>query len=880
MNEIDLGKIAITNGGVWNKDTFYAALVAVSRNGQSYLSWTDSVGIDPGTDTKMEHWLLLAERGESLYQMYVRTGRFKGTEAQFLDVYAAKLKAAEDAANKANEAAKNADLARDGAKEAAAQSAELDRQIQANENIRQTNEGNRQQAAIAHNAKEKERIAAEQLREEKMDAQLATMQEKDAYYFQKEKERNASELARANEHMQLKESSEAATLAANNAAKESKRLTEQAVSDAILAAQHAETAATTIDNKINPVVDNDKLQDTKIGTLQNVVSNLQRFHGADFCVGSQDVDQLAPEFQEIQGNQAFALAWYPVLTDMTDNAGPRNSKHKELKRNNWFRDADGNWATVVCVTPEDYALCDAELYLDNGHTQKYCDAMTFDAAKFYEEHGMNTKLYGVDGVEISHIRRPWETTNKDLSVFVARRDDVYLCDTLVGRSGKTWSGVFANQTTYDGARFDKFKLERTGINPSPVCTVNNKTRSFFYLMDGESNCQSGKGEGGCCDMFYMQGITYPRINDMQQVTNMQKARANNADPQSPIPFAEGGFHALNTFLTCMEVGYGTRNLYAFDKFSSGISTNDSVNESSWLERTGVRIKNQGTNEWRYYRWGDTMPICYNTKGGKTNVSNFVNWYYPKMGCCEAQIAASYATERNIPAGQEFTLYGFTYRWEHVAGTVGLDEGEMNCRLYKLMRGTINGYLDDGTPQAYDCELMLRVGLMQGVDTSGDIYTYFGGGYEQVGEVTIDTAVSRRGNKMTLFLEPDQTKWAKETGISLKSGQHFDFENHYIKLCTTVQLGDGWMLSRHSYSSWKKTKGGSSSTGVCGHEWSDNYWGSLGQVVRVAVRLRLVANYSTCAGRSLYAYYSAGNTSRSYAGSAQVLLERSPLQAEH
>ena len=137
----------------------------------------------------------------------------------------------------------------------------------ANETIRQANESNRKQAAIAQNAKEKERIAAEQLREEKMNVQLATMQEKDAYYFQKEKERNAAELARADEHKRMKTDSEAATLAANNAAEDSGRRTAEAINKAETAAGHANTAATTIDEKINPIIENDKNQDEKLAAL-------------------------------------------------------------------------------------------------------------------------------------------------------------------------------------------------------------------------------------------------------------------------------------------------------------------------------------------------------------------------------------------------------------------------------------------------------------------------------------------------------------------------------------------------------------------------------------------------------------------------------------
>ena len=84
--EINLGKVAPVGKREYSTETSYDVLDIVSYHGQSYMSLhADNVGNDPSTDSEERHWMLLAERGESWYQMCVRTGRFTGTEEEFLN---------------------------------------------------------------------------------------------------------------------------------------------------------------------------------------------------------------------------------------------------------------------------------------------------------------------------------------------------------------------------------------------------------------------------------------------------------------------------------------------------------------------------------------------------------------------------------------------------------------------------------------------------------------------------------------------------------------------------------------------------------------------------------------------------------------------------
>lgn len=65
----DYGKIAVTNGGIWDDRTFYEKLTTVSRNGQGYLSFEDNQGVDPETDCDSttglgSKWMRTANKGD------------------------------------------------------------------------------------------------------------------------------------------------------------------------------------------------------------------------------------------------------------------------------------------------------------------------------------------------------------------------------------------------------------------------------------------------------------------------------------------------------------------------------------------------------------------------------------------------------------------------------------------------------------------------------------------------------------------------------------------------------------------------------------------------------------------------------------------------
>lgn len=649
---------------------------------------------------------------------------------------------------------------------------------------------------------------------------------------------------------------------------------------------------------------NDKYQEVKDKLPYPSVSYLEdsfdvKYSDNYYAVAWKDGDPSPTSIEE-SGCKGLAADWDFFLIDTTLNTGLRNKPVGKLMKTNLLRFIDGSFAPTVGITEEMRKECDVELYLDKQHSIRYCEAGMFNPTAFYNEYGISQKLYKSDGSEV-RVLRPWETTETKYTIGLGRDKTVYLLDNKIGTSGKSWRGIFLQPVVWDGIDVSKFPLVPTAISPGPVCTVGGKTRNFFYLYEGEQNCKSSKGIGDLCTIF-LNGRTYPRVNDMQQVSNMNYARANNSDPNNPYPFAEGGYHALNTFIVSQEILYGTKYLHSNSLFGSGISSNDPCNnESTWKSNGGLRYHKVGESEWKYSGWNGSGDIYYMDKENPTRNSFtvFINQEYPKEQCMESQMAVSYAMELGIPEGQEFEFYDGTYWYTKVNGGYNYIEGDvMNFKVYKKIVGTVSAYDSAGTPTDWNIEIILRMSLIGGANLSGDVFTYWGGGYEQVGTCT-DPKSGSTGNPVDLYLQPDQSKWVKETTFTKNDLGKFDFESTYMKMSSTTNegsdeaallneeneimtlplvdgkdtnLGDGYASSRISYTPWKSGKGGGLGTGECFYTWDNNYWSSvLNQRVRIAARFRGSANYGFCSPRFLLAHYASSDAFRFSSGSAQVLL---------
>ena len=719
----------------------------------------------------------------------------------------------------------------------------------------------------------------------------------------------------------------AAATAANNAAQaamDAKTAAEAAVSEANKATEAANTAtsaaqaataaandATAAAEKVNAVLGDDNV--LKVTDRTGVEKSLELMSQAaatemakkveqntadiaelkegvkDYYVGENDEVTGDPRFKNCKGNKEFLGEWHPFVIDHTDNTGEATHPVGQLMDNNHFRFVSGVFAPTVGITEEMRAACDVQLYTDAEHTTPLtlkngvvvtdkAGAHPYDATEVYNSLGL-VDLYDGEGNKVRQLL-PWETTETKYSVMIGRYDTLYPVDRQTGESGKVLSGIFKRQVRYDGINTGKYPLLGTALAPCPVTTVGNKTRNFFYAYAvGDTNTTNGPSGAGesMCSMYVNDGRTYPRISDITQVSNMQKARANNADTNAPLPFAEGGYHGVNTFILCMELLYGTKYLHNNNLFGSGISINDACNsENTWLGNGGVRCKEQGTEEWTYRGFGDNTPFGHNEKWEKNNFSWFVNFYRPKEQCMESQMAASWAAEFGIAENTEYEAYGVTYRYKNITGVKGLADGVMNCKVYRKKIGTCKGYKDANTLATYDLELSLRMSLMHGMNVSGDFFVYWGGGCEMVGTNKVQTNGSYNAeqllkNYIDFYLEPNQSKWVNESGVSKNNLGTFGFEAVYGKIGVFGPpiLSDGYCKNRLGYIPYKIADGGNISSWQCFYSWAFPYWSStLNQRVRIAVRLRGYASNAKCSARYLNAGNSVAYTYVNYGGSAQ------------
>lgn len=627
--------------------------------------------------------------------------------------------------------------------------------------------------------------------------------------------------------------------------------------------------------------------------LRTKVDRLEMYHSTKrYAVAAWDNNDLNPVATEQQGDKRVADDYKFVLIDTTDNARTTTG-WKELTRNNLLRFKDGTFAPTVGITQSMQDECMSHALYSLGEdgstfTEEYATG-AYDAAAEWEidkaliqSGGGPRPLYarsddGSTYAQVSHKLRPWETVETKYTIGLGMDHDVYLLDNVTGESGKSWQGLFLDPVTWDGIDMSPFRLAPTAIAPGPVCTVGGKTRSFFYLYEGETNCKGASNLG--CTMFN-EGRTYPRVSDMQQVNNMNFARANNADNTLPYPFAEGGYHALNTYNVALEVLYGSRYIHSAARFGTGISSLDSCsNEATWLQNGGLRAKPQGSGDWAYSTWGARNACVYQEADGKTKlVATTVNSEYPKEQCMESQMAFSYAMEIGVAEGVEFDFYGGRYWYKAVADTTGV--AKMNVRVYRIKTGTIEAYNANGEPATFDVEACLRMSLYGGANLSGDVYAYWGGGYEQVG-TCLDPTRESLHNPVRLYLQPDQLRWERETSTAKDDLGEFGFERSYLFVGATENLGNSYAKCRAPYTGWKTANGGGTGNGMCYFQYDYNYWSTkVRQRVRLAARFRVNASASYCSRRSLNASYPASFTFRYYAGSAQALIEAAgPLQAE-
>ena len=600
---------------------------------------------------------------------------------------------------------------------------------------------------------------------------------------------------------------------------------------------------------------------------------------------------------EFSGDRDWLLDWRPYLVDMSPVAGETaKAPVAELRKDNWLRTKDGDYAPVCGITSAQSTALDGKkdtLYWKSGSTGDKVSATipeAFDAsgkfvpAKFWEFVKANlstvntkagvtysspiaVKVYvGTQAYEFGaytnyHIPAPWETTETKYSVFIGRPSDVYVVDGYSATTGEHMRGLTAKPLPVGTNKFDPedYRLRRTGISPGPSTVVASKIRNFFYnyVVAASSGC-TVNGNAGRTSIFYNNG-TYPATNGPTQYRCADWSRACNSGGSSgnAVPVGEMGYHALNAFLCSVEAAYGTRNIWKDNRESEGICSNYGADAT----RGGVYL--DGTT-WK--NWNTTEATLSSTS---ENYSVAVNSQYAKFQCMEPQIAASIATEMGVSAGSSFHWNGGDWHFEvpsNLGTVMTLGQGAMNCRMYKLTDSkTVNGH-------TVRCNLVCA--LAEGVNPVGDIWCYYGGGAELV---FLTDGTGNQNYKASFYLEPDQSRWlATSTTEKITSGT-FAFESAYMKLLdssTAGGLGNTYCLARTGYTPVRRISGGAYNSGECTYQYrpiDDDARGSAGIRSRRRLIFRGRAANANCSPRYLAADHRPSNSNVNVGCSAQVLL---------
>ena len=630
-------------------------------------------------------------------------------------------------------------------------------------------------------------------------------------------------------------------------------------------------------------------------------------YGNNYVVGYKaDTTGVVP--MEKHGNNEWLRQYNFVLCDMTKTVGKTENgvsfstqKYITLRRDNLLRNAGGDFAPVVVISDEQYAdstlalytksgskysaYCSAggyspEAYVENMLRPFYTGAKTADALKLYKKNSDGT-------YSEAHALLPWETVDNKWSVFLdSFGRDVYFLDNVEGESGTVWRGIFSDLTNvedgkWDGIDLSQYRIRRTGISPCPVTTVsyNGKTvtRNMFYLKQGMSNCQGSAGSSNCTTMLKDTSRTYPRVSDVQAITNMTYARNNNPDVTKPYPCAEGGYNNMSAHVMALELIHNTKALYGASMYGSGISSNEACDsEATFLLSGGTRMRKSSTDAFQYKKWSDTAPFKASSTASATHMTGTLNGEYPKEQCMESLIVLSFAKEFGIAPDTWFTVYGGSYKYVTPSGCKGLADGYMNARVYKNISGTVNGYnTSTSAAETWNVEAMLRISICGGLNLCGDIFAYWPGGADAIYTVLNNPDVNRNGNRVEAYYELDQVKWVRDTNIKLALATQFESQKAYKVGGVLASTFNGWLVTRASYTpiTTKSISVGSVGSGECCfvNLNNDGYGDDKTVHQRAALRCRFGAYSSLCAPLSVHAGFSASYATRISGGSAQVLL---------
>lgn len=418
----------------------------------------------------------------------------------------------------------------------------------------------------------------------------------------------------------------------------------------------------------------------------------------------------------------------------------------------------------------------------------------------------NTDLSGDPHIgafrEIRWIR-PWETTTKGYSIGIANKQDLYLVDNIqrtdisgIDTSNFRTKAIMFEPGNLSGFDYTPYKLPPTALSPCPVTIEEafvasiharvplnifdirppeggfiEKTRGPIvnfkdlpdntHLFEPWANTQYNGGS-----QPIKQSRTYPiygySLKGASALVNEMINNNPNYVQQKSVPAAVAGYHAYNTFITCLELYSKDRNF--LDEYYVDLSVTSAPNSVNSVYKYGGLIYYDGISQYQYKKWDNTISPIIDKYGSSSLLYSSVCGGRPLQMCMEAQMAISMANELDIldytgiptfPSNGDviaipaFPFYGFAYYYQN------FKKGYMTGTVYRINPVNLKNSLGPEPAKTLKGRLILPLSVQNGINLSGDMWAMYGADLRVVGKVYQVNPIKLG---IDIYFQPDQRLW--------------------------------------------------------------------------------------------------------------------------
>lgn len=398
--------------------------------------------------------------------------------------------------------------------------------------------------------------------------------------------------------------------------------------------------------------------------------------------------------------------------------------------------------------------------------------------------------------------RPWETTLEGYNIGIANKQDLYLVDNIqrtdiseVNATDFRTKAIMFEPGNLSGFDYTPYKLPPTALSPCPVTieeafvasiharvpinifNIRNPEPGFIektkgpivnfkdilsnkHLFEPWANTQH---TGGSTPI--KQGRAYPvydySLKGASALVNEMINNNPNYVQQKTTPAAVAGYHAYNTFITCLELYYKDRNF--LDKFYVDLSTTQAPNSVNSVYMSGGLIYSDGI-QYKYKNWGNTISPIVDKNGSSSLLYSSVCGGRPLQMCMEAQMAISMANELDIldytgipeiPSSgyviaiPAFPFYGFAYYYQNA------QKEYMTGTVYRVNPVNLQNSLGPEPVKTLTGRLILPFTVQNGINLSGDMWAMYGSDLRVVGKVYQANPLKLG---IDIYFQPDQRLW--------------------------------------------------------------------------------------------------------------------------